>query len=74
MEIPKYKTNRRLSWDEICEEFPEVAQQIVQEDQWRPYERKPDFAEVDKTIMPWIPEKVREGKEDERIDTIMLTK
>ena len=74
MEIPKYKTNRRMTWEEICEEFPDVAQQIVQEDQWTPYERKPDFSEVDKTIMPWIPEKVREGKEDERIDTIMLTK
>ena len=58
----------------MCEEFPDVAQQIVQEDQWSQYERKPDFTEVDKTIMPWIPEKVREGKEDERIDTIMLTK
>jgi hypothetical protein len=74
MEIPKYKTNRRITWEEMCEEFPDVAQQIVQEDQWSQYERKPDFTEVDKTIMPWIPEKVREGKEDERIDTIMLTK
>jgi hypothetical protein len=74
MDIPKYKTNRRMSWTEICEEFPEVANQIVSEDQWSPWERKPDFTEVDKTLMPWIPEKVREGKEDERIDTIMLTK
>lgn len=74
MEIPKYKTNRRIGWEELCEEFPDVANQIVSEDQWSQYERKPDFSEVDKTIMPWIPEKVREGKEDERIDTIMLTK
>lgn len=74
MYIPKYKTNRHLSWDEICEEFPDVADQIVREDQWSSLEQKPDFSEVDKTIIPWIPEKVREGKEDERIDTIMLTK
>lgn len=63
-----------MSWDEICEEFPDVADQIVREDQWSSLEQKPDFSEVDKTIIPWIPEKVREGKEDERIDTIMLTK
>jgi hypothetical protein len=74
MDIPKYRPSRRISWEEICEDFPEVADQIVREDQWSPYERKPDFTEVDKTLMPWIPEKVREGKEDERIDTIWLTK
>ena len=74
MQIPKYKTNRQLSWDEICQDFPDVARQIVQEDQWSPYERKPDFSEVDNLLMPWIPEKVRDGKEDDRIDTIMLTK
>ena len=60
MEIPKYKSNRRMSWEEICEEFPDVANQIVREDQWSQYERKPDFTEVDKSLMPWIPEKVRE--------------
>ena len=74
MEIPKYRSNRRLSWDEICEEFPDVANQIVREDQWRQFEQKPDFTEVDKKLRPWVPEKVREGKEDERIDSIMLTK
>ena len=74
MEIPKYKSNRRLSWDEICDEFPDIARQIVSEDQWRQFEQKPDFAEVDKKLMPWVPEKVRDGKEDERIDSIMLTK
>jgi hypothetical protein len=60
MEIPKYKSNRRMSWEEICEEFPDVANQIAREDQWSQYERKPDFTEVDKSLMPWIPEKVRE--------------
>lgn len=74
MNIPKYRSNRRLSWDEICEEFPDVANQIASEDTWRYYEQKPNFAEVDHKLMAWIPEKVREGKEDERIDTVMLTK
>ena len=74
MEIPKYRPNRRISWDEICEDFPEVANQIASEDTWSYYERKPDFSEVDSKLMQWVPEKVREGKSDERIDTIMLTK
>ena len=74
MEIPKYRSNRRLSWNEMCQDFPEVANQIVQEDNWRPYEQRPNFAEVDNKLMQWVPEKVREGKEDERIDSIMLTK
>lgn len=74
MQIPKYKSNRHLTWDEICEEFPDVANQIVKEDTWRQFEQKPNFAEVDNKLMQWIPEKVREGKEDERIDTVILTK
>lgn len=74
MFIPKYKSKKRLTWDEICEEFPDVANQIAREDTWSCWERKPDFSEVDHKIMEWIPEKVREGKEDERIDTIILTK
>ena len=74
MEIPKYKSNRRLSWEEICDEFPDIDRQIVSEDQWRTIKQKPDFTEVDKKLMPWVPEKVREGKDDERIDSIMLTK
>ncbi|MBO7691845.1 MAG: hypothetical protein J6T10_04325 [Methanobrevibacter sp.] len=60
MELPKYKSNRRLSWDEICQDFPDVANQIVREDQWRPFEQKPDFSEVDNKLMQWVPEKVRE--------------
>lgn len=74
MEIPKYRSIRRLSWDEICQDFPEVANQIVQEDNWSPYEQRPNFTEVDNKLMQWVPEKVREGKDDERIDSIMLTK
>lgn len=60
MEIPKYKSNKRLSWDEICQDFPEVANQIAQENTWAQFERKPDFFEVDSKTMQWVPEKVRE--------------
>jgi hypothetical protein len=60
MEIPKYKSNKHLSWDEICQDFPEVANQIAQENSWAQFERKPDFSEVDNKTMQWIPEKVRE--------------
>lgn len=60
MEIQKYRSNRRLSWDEICQDFPDVANQIVSEDNWRQFEQKPDFTEVDSKLMQWVPEKVRE--------------
>lgn len=74
MNIPKYKSNKQLSWDEICQDFPDVANQIIQEDQWSQYERKPNFSDVDSDTMKWVPERVRQGLEDERIDTIILTK
>lgn len=74
MIIGHYKGNRRLSWEEIEKDFPEVARQIAQEDSWRPYEAKPDFTEVDPEIMKWIPDRVRNGENDERIDSIILTK
>lgn len=74
MFIRHYKGNRRLSWDEIQQEFPEVAKQIAQEDNWSMYEQNPDFTEVSPEIMRWIPDRVRNGESDERIDSIMLTK
>lgn len=72
--IPQYKPDHNISWETITEQFPEIANQIVSEDNWSYYERKPDFSEVDGLTMKWIPEKVRQGYEDERIDTIILTK
>lgn len=74
MGIPKYSSNRRLSWDEIVDEFPDVVNQIIQEDQWSQFEQKPDLSEVDRSLMEWIPMKVREGLEDDRIDGMMMTK
>ena len=74
MEIPKYKSNRRLSWDEICDEFPDVARQIVSEDQWRQFEQKPDFSDIPSEYQGMIPENIRNQKEDTRIYNIWLTK
>ena len=74
MVINHYKGHRHITWDEICQEFPEVANQIAKEDTWSMYERKPDFSVVDTELMKWIPDRVRNGESDERIDSIILTK
>lgn len=74
MQLPKYKSNHRLTWDEICTDFPDIANQIAQENSWSQFEQKPDLSDVDTDLLKWIPEGVREGKSEERIDTIILTK
>lgn len=74
MIIPPYQPNHTYSYWELVNNHPEYAQMLQQQDNWSQYEQKPDLAGLPPEVVKMIPQDVRDGKEDDRIDAWMLTK
>ena len=74
--IPEYKRDRRRSLDieQLMEEMPQVAEQIMAQNTWAQYEQAPDFSEIPLEYQKMIPENARNQKEDTRTYNIWLTK
>lgn len=47
---------------------------LMPNDTWAPYEAKPDFSEWPTEWIKQVPRDVREGKQHDGIESIMLTK
>lgn len=74
--IPEYKRDRRrpLDIEQLMEEMPQIAEQIMAHNTWSQYEQAPDFSEIPMEYQKMIPENVRNQKEDTRTYNIWLTK
>lgn len=74
--IPEYKRDRKKPFDfeQLHEEMPEIAEQIMAQNTWSQYEQAPDLSDIPLEYQKMIPENIRTQKEDLRTYNIWLTK
>lgn len=71
MIIPQYKADHSFTYWDVVNKFPEYAA-MLQSDTWAQYEQKPDLSNLPPEVVKMIPQTVRDGKEDSRIDAWIL--
>ena len=70
--IPNYTPERKYGYWELRNTHPEWAELLDAQNQWAAYEQKPNFAGNPPEVLKLIPQTVRDGKEDDRIDAWIL--
>lgn len=74
MRIPQYTPGRQQNRREILNNHPEIAKQLEQQDQWSQYERGITREECSSEEWRMLPDSVKDGQNDGRIDAWMITK
>jgi hypothetical protein len=72
IQIPNYKSDHKYDYWELKNRHPEWANILDQQNAWSQYEQKPDLASLPPEVVKMIPQTVRDGKTDERIDAWIL--
>lgn len=70
--IPDYTPDHKYGYWELKNKHPEWAQLLDQQNTWAEYEAKPNFAGNPNEVTKLIPQSVRNGQEDDRIDAWIL--
>jgi len=68
MKLRKYKSINNYN----IEELKMIFGGNFPVDTWEEYEQKPNFSNCSPLEMQWIPKKILDGGDDERIDTVIL--
>ena len=72
VQIPKYNNGHKIDYWEMRNKFPEWAEVLDQQNNWKQYEQKPDLTGQPPEVVRMIPQTVRDGKSDERVDAWIL--
>jgi|P1105metagenome_2_1110788.scaffolds.fasta_scaffold71902_2 hypothetical protein len=70
--IPDYQPARKYGYWELRNTHPEWSQLLDQQNAWAQYEQKPNLAGLPPEVVKMIPQTVRDGKDDDRIDAWIL--
>lgn len=72
MIFPNYTPGRKRSKEEILSEHPEIAEKVNMQNSWSQYERTPNRDEFTSEDWRLLPDDVKEGNGQTRIDAWII--